>query len=385
LNLVEFTNKGLYCSIGGFYIDPWKPVERALITHAHGDHARWGNKYYLAHHDSIPVMQVRLGNNHYEGIDFGETREINGVKVSFHPAGHIIGSAQIRLEYKGEVWVVSGDYKVEYDGISPAFEPVKCHAFITESTFGLPIYNWMPQKRIFDDINEWWRHNQEKNMASVILGYTLGKVQRIAMNIDRNQGPVYLHGAVYNMHQALIKSGQPIPDFPKVDLTSKKDVYRKALIIAPSGTGTSGWLRRFNPYSLAVCSGWMALRGAKRRQAADRGFVLSDHADWKELNWAIKETGAERIFVTHGYTAVFSQWLREQGYDAKPVETMYVGESIELTDAEAQETGDAESTAESSPTVNPQPKTENPQTESESSPTENREPETENEQSGRNE
>jgi putative mRNA 3-end processing factor len=185
-------------------------------------------------------------------------------------------------------------------------------------------------------------------MASVILGYTLGKAQRIAMNIDREIGPVYLHGAIYNMHQALIKAGQPIPDFPKVDLASKKDVYRKALIIAPSGTGSSGWLRRFNPYSLAVCSGWMALRGAKRRQAADRGFVLSDHADWKELNWAIKETGAERVFVTHGYTEVFSQWLRTQGYDSRPVETMFVGESIELTEAEAQETGDAESTGETS-------------------------------------
>ncbi|MGZ5281397.1 MAG: ligase-associated DNA damage response exonuclease [Bacteroidia bacterium] len=334
MNLIEFTDKGLYCAPGDFYIDPWKPVKRALITHAHGDHARWGHRYYLSHHDSIPIMQVRLGNNNYDGVEFGETRDVNGVKVSFHPAGHIIGSAQIRLEYKGEIWVASGDYKTESDGFSPDFEPVKCHAFITESTFGLPIYNWQPQENIFNDINIWWKSNQERGMATVLCGYSLGKAQRILMNLDRSIGDIYLHGSIYNLHKALIEKGIQIPYYPKVDVTSKRDIYHKAMIIAPPSATGSAWLKRFTPYSLGVASGWMALRGAKRRKAADKGFILSDHADWNGLNWAVEATGAERVFVTHGYTSQFSAWLRGKGLDAKPVETLFEDGTDELNEGE---------------------------------------------------
>ncbi len=328
MNLIEFTPKGMYCEPGGFYIDPWRPVERALITHAHSDHSRYGHKYYLSHHDSIPIMKARLGPNLFEGLEYGEYRMINGVKVSFHPAGHIIGSAQIRLEHKGEVWVASGDYKTEDDGISPVFEPVKCDTFITESTFGLPVYNWSPQKAIFEDMNQWWQHNKERGIVSVILAYSLGKAQRILFNVDQNIGPIYLHGAIENMNNAVIEAGYKLPFSKKVEPGMKKDVFKGALIIAPPSAAGSAWLKKFNPYSLGVASGWMAVRGGRSWQSADKGFALSDHADWQGLNWAIKATGAERVIVTHGYTDVFSKWLCEKGYDARTVKTQFTGDSL---------------------------------------------------------
>ncbi len=334
MNLIEFTSKGMYCPQGDFYIDPWRPVDRALITHAHSDHSRFGHKYYLSHVDSIPIMKIRLGENVYEGVNYGEIRMINGVKVSFHPAGHIIGSSQIRLEYQGEVWVASGDYKTEFDGISPAFEPVKCHTFITESTFGLPVYNWSPQKAIFDDMNEWWRNNQERGIATVILAYSLGKAQRILFNIDRSIGPVYVHGAIESMNNAIIEAGYKLPESQKVEPSMKKDTFKNSLIIAPPSAAGSAWLKKFNPHSLGVASGWMAVRGAKRWQSADKGFALSDHADWQGLNWAIKETGAERVVVTHGFTDVFCKWLNENGYNARTVKTQFTGDEPAATSEE---------------------------------------------------
>jgi putative mRNA 3-end processing factor len=324
--VIEFNDKGMYCAQGDFYIDPWRPVERALITHAHGDHARYGHKYYLSHHASIPIMKVRLGFNLYDGVAYGEVRVINGVKVSFHPAGHIVGSAQIRLEYKGEVWVASGDYKTEDDGISPALEIVKCHTFITESTFGLPIYNWAPQKEIFDDMNAWWQSNKERGIATIVTAYSLGKAQRILHNIDRSIGPVYVHGAVYNINKAIRDSGIALPPAAKIESGMKKDVFRQALIITPSSAIGTAWLKRFEPYSTGVASGWMAARGGRSWQSADKGFTLSDHADWPGLNETIKATGAERVIVTHGYTATFCKWLCENGYDARTAETQFTGE-----------------------------------------------------------
>ena len=331
MNLIEFSNKGLYCAQGGFYIDPWRAVDKALITHGHSDHARWGHKYYLSHHDTIPILKIRLGqNNNYQGLAYGEQLYINGVKVSFHPAGHIIGSAQVRLEYNGEIWVFSGDYKTEYDGISAAFEPVKCHTFITESTFGLPVYHWQPQQKIFDDMHQWWRSNQEKGIATVVQAYSLGKAQRILANLDTSTGPIYLHGAIHSLNKGLIAAGYPLPDMPLVDINEKKNVYSKSLIIAPPTGAGNAWLKRFQPYSMATASGWMAVRGTKRRYALDKGFALSDHADWPGLNMAIKETGASRVYVTHGYTAIFARYLQEQGLEAYPAETKYENGMNEL-------------------------------------------------------
>lgn len=329
--LMEFTDKGIYCPKADVYIDPWMPVTRALITHGHADHSREGHKHYLCTAAAMPVIRYRLGEDiDIETISYGIEKVINGVKFSFHPAGHIVGSAQIRVEYKGEVWVVSGDYKLENDGISEAFEPVKCHTFITETTFGLPIYSWISQKELFADINAWWRKNKELGRATVLSGYSLGKAQRIIQNLDETIGTIYTHGAVENVNEVLRAQGIPLKQTTRVVPDMPRSNFSGAIIIAPpSGIG-SPWMRRFMPYSVGIASGWMRLRGARRRRSVDRGFPLSDHADWDGLNQAIDATGAERIFVTHGYTSVFSRWLTEKGLESATVKTQYEGELEEM-------------------------------------------------------
>lgn len=339
LPLLEFNKQGIYCPIADVYIDPWQPVEKAIITHAHSDHARWGNGYYLCHNHSSSMLKIRLGQDiKIESLDYGTSIKIHGVKISLHPAGHIYGSAQIRLEYKNQVWVVSGDYKLENDFLSEPFETVKCHVFVTECTFGLPIFKWKPQAEVFSEINNWWKKNQEEGKCSIIFGYSLGKAQRILKNIDSSIGPVYVHGAVYNCNEALINDGAPLPFFEKAGMSLEtgmsleKEVYNKSLIIAPPSASGSPWLKKFKPYRTAIASGWMNLRGPRRRRAVDRGFVLSDHADWPDLLTAIRTSEAERIFVTHGYTASFARYLNEKGLDATEVPTQFEGELAEIKD-----------------------------------------------------
>src|SRR5947209_10607977 len=182
--LIEFTDRGLYCPPGDFYIDPWRAVEKAVITHAHSDHARWGSNYYLCHTDTRPLLQQRLGNNYYQPIGWNEPVYFNGVRLTLFPAGHIIGSSQVKVEYKGEIWVVSGDYKLENDGLSGQFEPIKCHHFISESTFALPIYNWKPQQEIYSEMQNWIRRNQTSGKTSILIAYSLGKAQRLLLPLS---------------------------------------------------------------------------------------------------------------------------------------------------------------------------------------------------------
>jgi putative mRNA 3-end processing factor len=324
--LISFTDKGLYCSAGDFYIDPWKPVDKAVITHAHSDHARVGSKCYLCHTLTKPLLQARLGIGNYESIGWNEPVYMNDVKVSLHPAGHIIGSAQIRVEYKGEVWVVSGDYKTEDDGISGAFEPVKCNTFITESTFGLPIYTWLPQDVIYNNIRNWILQNKQQQQASVLIAYSLGKAQRLLKAIEPLQQKILVHGAIYTMQQALVSAGVKLPEVEYITPETPKDVLKAAIIIAPPGAEGSPWMRRFLPYGLGVCSGWMQVRGNVRRRNVDAGFALSDHADWPGLLQAVKATGAEQVYVTHGFQSAFSRYLNENGIWSGEVKTEYGGE-----------------------------------------------------------
>jgi len=324
--LIEFSDCGFYCREGGFYIDPWRPVDRAIITHAHSDHARWGSKYYLCHHHTKPLLQQRLGPNQYQSIEWGETVYMNGVRVSLHPAGHIIGSSQIRIEYNGEVWVISGDYKIENDGLSGEFEPVKCHTFVSESTFGLPIYNWKTQAQIFEDIQSWIRKNQEGGKTSVLIAYSLGKSQRLLPCVSEVTDKIFLHGAVYNIHMALVNAGWKLRGVRRVQPDTPKEDYKGAVVIAPSSAEGSPWLKRFTPYEIGVCSGWMQVRGNKRRKNADAGFALSDHADWKGLLQAVNTTEAEKVYATHGFQFAFSRYLNEQGIEAGEVKTEFGGE-----------------------------------------------------------
>jgi putative mRNA 3-end processing factor len=326
--LLQVTERGLYCAAGDFYIDPWQPVTRAVITHAHADHARTGSQRYLTSPTGAPLLRLRLGAGaQIVSQPFGKPLHLNGVRLSLHPAGHLLGSAQIRVEHRGEVWVVSGDYKTEVDATCEPFELVSCHTFITESTFGLPIFRWRPQAQIFTEINQWWRQNQAQGRTSILFGYALGKAQRLLAGVDATLGPILIHGAVHRFVHAYRRAGVDQP----VTLYADNEAARhrgQALVIAPpSAAGSAGWLQKFGPSSLAFASGWMQIRGTRRRRAVDRGFVLSDHADWDGLLATIQATGAQRIGVTHGYTNALVRYLSEQGMDAFIMPTRFEGET----------------------------------------------------------
>jgi putative mRNA 3-end processing factor len=327
--MIQFTDKGLYCPPGNFYIDPWKPVDRAVITHAHSDHARAGNGYYLCHHQSVPVLKQRLGDIHVESVEWNQPILHNGVKISLHPAGHIIGSSQVRLELNGDVWVFSGDYKTENDGISGQFEPVICNTFITESTFGLPIYHWKKQETIYSEIQQWVAESHVNGKTPVIIAYSLGKAQRVLKCVAEICNKIYAHGAVWNTHQALTAAGYQLPALERVNPDTPKDNFKNAVIIAPPSAESSSWMKRFAPYSIGICSGWMQVRGNVRRKNADAGFALSDHADWPGLLSAVEATGAQKVFVTHGFQAAFSRYLTEKGIAAAEVKTEYGSEDDE--------------------------------------------------------
>jgi putative mRNA 3-end processing factor len=323
MSLISFTDKGLYCAQGNFYIDPWQPVEKAVITHAHSDHARGGSQSYLCHRDTLPLLQLRLGPYNYQIVDWNEKVYMNEVMVSLHPAGHIIGSSQIRVEYKGEVWVVSGDYKTEPDGLSGVFEPIPCHTFISESTFGLPIYNWKPQQEIYHDIQNWVRSNEVAGKTSVLIGYSLGKAQRLLKAVEEVTGNIYVHGAIWNVHETLRQAGFNLPAVQRITPDTPRDAFKSSVIIAPPSADGSPWMRRFPSASTGICSGWMQVRGNQRRRNADAGFALSDHADWQGLLQTVKATGAQKVYITHGFQSVFSRYLNEIGIDAAEVKTEF--------------------------------------------------------------
>ena len=329
-SLLQLTSEGLYCPVGGFHIDPWRPVPRAVVTHAHADHATWGSEHYLVARAGQDVFRVRLGDSAaITTLAYGEAIEHNGVRVSLHPAGHVLGSGQVRLEYRGEVVVVSGDYKLDADPTCVPFEAVRCDRFITESTFGLPIYRWANPRRIIEDINDWWSRNRDQGQASVIYAYALGKAQRILAQVDATIGPIVVHGAVERLNRAYRTSGVHLPPTQMVSEWPAKQGFAGALVVAPPSAQNTPWVRRFAPSSEAVASGWMAVRGIRRRRVVDRGFVLSDHADWDGLNRAVLATGAEHVSVTHGYSETFARWLRSRGLDADVVATRFEGEADE--------------------------------------------------------
>ena len=335
-DLVIARPEGLYCPPGDFYIDPWRPVERAVITHAHSDHARIGNTHYLAHTLSAGTLRQRLGADiALQTLDYGEAIEHHGVRLSLHPAGHVLGSAQVRLEYGGRVWVASGDYKTEADGTCAPFEPVRCDTFITESTFGLPIYRWPTQAALFEEINAWWRRNAAEGRTSVMLCYAFGKAQRVLSGVDASIGPIVVHGAVEPLNAVYRAAGVALPETHRVtDPAMDKAALKRALVVAPPSAQGTPWMKRFGAdASDAFASGWMQVRGRRRRRGVDRGFVMSDHADWPGLLSAIAGTGAQHVRVTHGSVPVLVRWLNEHGLDAQSFETEYGDEDAAGVDA----------------------------------------------------
>ena len=326
--LIEPTGSGLYCEAGGFYIDPWQPVARAVISHAHGDHLRPGSAAYLCTTSTRPLVEHRLGEGaQIEAVEYGAAVAIDGVRVSFHPAGHILGSAQVRVEHRGEVWVASGDYKRAPDPTCAPFEPQRCHAFITEATFAVPVFRWDTPAQTVAEIHAWWDEMRAAGRPAVLFAYALGKAQRVlaelALSCDR---PVYVHGALADLVEIYRAAGVPMPATLRASEAPRGTSFAGELIVAPLSARGTVWMRRFRDHSSAFASGWMRIRGARRRRGYDRGFALSDHADWDALTRTVTETGADRVFVTHGYTQQLARALSEHGIDAAPWRTQYEGE-----------------------------------------------------------
>jgi putative mRNA 3-end processing factor len=317
--LLQWTPGGIRCEEGDFTIDPMRRVDRAIVTHGHSDHARRGMGSYLCAKSSVPILMARLGSDiRVTGLEFGEAVTLNGVRVSLHPAGHIPGSAQVRVERGGEVWVVTGDYKTESDGSSEAFELVPCHTLITETTFALPIYRWSPQKAIFAEISEWREECRQNGITPILTGYSLGKAQRLLAGVAKDSGPVIVHPTIATMNRACMAGGAKLPPFL---LPSEKPTglpWSECLVILSPGEDAPGWLSRIGRASRAYASGWMAASRGQRGGANDRGFVLSDHVDWPSLNQVVRECGAERVYTTHGYEEQAARWFRELGLDSEP-------------------------------------------------------------------
>lgn len=310
--ILELRDFGLYCPGGGFYIDPWEPVDHAVLTHAHADHAFPGSRAYLSAAEGEPLLRARLGSDAaMQTLAYGERISLDSVTVSLHPAGHIPGSAQVRIESSGEVWVVSGDYKLAPDPTCAPFEPLRCHTFVTESTFGLPIFRWPQTAEVIGEIHVWWHANQEAGKTSVLFGWPMGKLQRVLAALDTSIGPIYAHGAVERINRIYRESGISLPSTPPPDTDTKR-----ALVLAPPNCQGSPWMKRFGAVSTALASGWMRIRGTRRRRSLDRGFVLSDHADWPALLAAIDETRASSVWVTHGFRAPLVRWIQEHGREA---------------------------------------------------------------------
>ena len=323
--LVVVSGRGLYCPAGDFYIDPSQPVQTAVITHAHGDHLRHGSARYILARPGVGIAERRLGRDHtgIVALEYGTPIAIGPVKVSLHPAGHILGSAQVRIEHEGWVWVVSGDYKRQLDPTCAPFELLRADVFISEATFALPMYRWPPTAQVIEEIVRWWRHNRDRGVASVLFCYALGKAQRVLAELQAfADEPVYVHQAVHSVVELYEQAGVRMAPCVPVTNGPGRD-YRGTLVIAPPNAAGTAWMRRFGEHSTGFCSGWMQNRGGRRRRGYDRGFVISDHADWPALVKTCTGTGARRVLLTHGYTVALARHLQELGIEASALEASH--------------------------------------------------------------
>ena len=346
--ILQRTPRGMYCEPGDFYVDPQLPVARAVVTHAHSDHARWGCKKYLAAKPCEQLLRLRMSPDaEFRFLSYGETLTVGGVQVSFHPAGHILGSAQIRLEYQGQVGLITGDYKLGKDPTCEAWQPVRCHWMISESTFGLPIYRWPTQELVFQSINQWWRESRDEGKCCLLYAYAIGKSQRLLAGLDPTIGKIYCHGAVEKGNEAYRRTDVALPETTYIGSITGKHDWSGAMVVAVPSAHATPWVKKFGRCSTAMASGWMAVRGARRRRSVDRGFVLSDHVDWPSLLAAIDACNPETVWLTHGYTAAVARYLVEQGRDARVLDAIGRNEGDEDATDEMEVDGSDSATGDS--------------------------------------
>lgn len=344
--ILTCTPAGLYSPAGDFYIDPWRPVHKAIITHAHSDHARAGSQNYLAAKSSESLLRLRLGANiPLQTLPYNEQLRVGKALVSLHPAGHILGSAQVRIEVQGRIAVITGDYKLQADPTCEPWEPIPCHGLVTESTFGLPAFRWPKTQQVIDDILRWWQTNQSQKRTSILLGYSVGKSQRLIAELLLRGGVeiaenIAVHGALLGPNLAYRQAGVQIPELPSAASLPKEHDWSKSLVLAPPSCQGTAWLKRFKDPSLAMASGWMAIRGTRRRRGVERGFVLSDHVDWTDLLSAISAYDPSYVWVTHGFSEITARYLNERGTPnaqnsrnvvAEVLHTQFSGEESEPT------------------------------------------------------
>ncbi|SHI15197.1 ligase-associated DNA damage response exonuclease [Pollutimonas bauzanensis] len=323
-DIVQLRPEGLYCPAGDFHIDPWGPVARAVITHGHGDHARAGMGQYHTSRSGLPILQWRLREQQFHCHDYGEVFQLGDARVSLHSAGHVLGSAQVRIEARGGTWVVSGDYKRQADPTCEPFEVVPCDTFITESTFGLPIYRWPDTAEVVRDIVRWRDHCAARGQAAILYCYALGKAQRVLAELmAHTDKPVLLHGAIAAGVEIYRRAGISMIRTRLAGETPAAADFAGELVLAPPSAAGSAWLRRFGGAQQGFASGWMRVRGNRRRRNMDRGFVISDHADWPGLMRTIRDTGARRVIVTHGDTRALVRALNEDGIAAEALATQF--------------------------------------------------------------
>jgi putative mRNA 3-end processing factor len=326
--VLDETPLGLYCAAGDFYIDPWGAAPRALITHAHGDHARPGSQAYLCATPCAPLLARRLGPAPIQTLAYGEHLTLGQVTVSLHPAGHVLGSAQIRIEGPGGVWVVSGDYKRAPDPTCDPFEPVRCDVFVTESTFALPIYHWDPAAAVVADLLAWWHDNGQRGRTSICFCYTIGKAQRLLAELAAvTDRPVLVHGMLLPVIDVYRDAGVRMLPTQALLERPRGTSLAGELVLAPLSARGTPWMRRLGQLSDALASGLIRVRGVRRQRAYDRGFVLSDHADWPALLETIAATGASRVLATHGHADTLARYLRERGVEAGVLRTAWEGEA----------------------------------------------------------
>jgi putative mRNA 3-end processing factor len=317
--LIRLTRSGLFCEAGGFHIDPSRGVELALITHSHSDHARRGSRHYVTPEDGVGLLKHRLGESiRVTGVRYGEKLRYGRATISFHPAGHILGSSQIRVECDGQVWVVSGDYKRQEDPTCRPFEVVSCDTFVSEATFGNPKYLWSCAKQAVREIHDWWMSNREQGRNSLLYCYAVGKTQRVLGGLaELTEESVHLWGEAVPITEIYRNQGVKLVPTVDLDSLSPREKVQGELIIAAHRFQYTDWLARLGDVESAFASGWMKTGAWGMRRSYDRGFVLSDHADWNDLVATVRATGARRVFLQHTKDPALARHLRKLGLQAE--------------------------------------------------------------------